>query len=151
MCIRTLGAMILSKSLGDLEVYSILFYVFPFITVESFNFLNLPITRTKSCFPSLSFTPHLQQIQVEHLTVLVVKFVVTLGWLCCETKWQPLLGMQQWWHSAWEKAFAIDNIRIPQKPWDESLRNMNVRLMQGTMLENTKKHKENCDWVAEKR
>ena len=35
---------------------------------------------------------------------------------------------------------SIDNIRIPWRPWNESLLNMNARLMQGTSLEITKKH-----------
>ena len=37
----------------------------------------------------------------------------------------------------------IDNIRIPRRPWGESLLSTNARLMRGTSLGNTKKHVEN--------
>ena len=53
-------------------------------------------------------------------------------------------------HNIFAKKSSIDNIRIPRRPWDESLLNMNARLMRGTFLEITKKHMENCDWIAEK-
>ena len=39
---------------------------------------------------------------------------------------------------------------FPGGPGTRAFLNMNARLMQGTSLEITKKHMENCDWVAEK-
>ena len=49
------------------------------------------------------------------------------------------------------RMLIIDNIRIPRRPWDERLLNMSARLLRGTLLEITKKHMENCDWVAKKK
>lgn len=38
------------------------------------------------------FSKNVYKIQVEHLTISVVAFVVKVGWLHCETKFQALLG-----------------------------------------------------------
>ena len=46
--------------------------------------------------------------------------------------------------------YSVDKIRIPRRPWDESLLNMNARLMRGPSLGNTKKHVENYSLGAGK-
>ena len=43
----------------------------------------------------------------------------------------------------WFISQTIDKIRIPRRPWGESLLSTNARLMRGTSLGNTKKHVEN--------
>ena len=44
---------------------------------------------------------------------------------------------------------VIDNIRIPRRPWDESLLNMNARLMRGPSLGNKRNMRKITAWGPE--
>ena len=43
----------------------------------------------------------------------------------------------------------LDNIRIPRRPWDESLLNMNARLMRGPSLGNKRNMRKITAWGPE--
>ena len=64
---------------------------------------------------------------------------------CARAKPQVILIITQ----SRKNCAIIDNIRIPRRPWDESLLNMNARLMRGPSLGNKRNMRKITAWGPE--